>query len=505
MHLSMTVVRRTIARVTALAVFSVLALGAPAPVRADGGDFGLMVERLLRAQSERLFGVKKPLEESALGPFAGSNADVLELAKGLTATVVSNATDPQADMIALWPDDENPTHLFVCVENFFSGNDPNVVSIQRVTLGGDPNANVETIVKGISSCDPIRRTPWGTLVVGEESGTDGGLYEILDPLGISAASPIVVTDRATGANTDPSRLAKRQAVGSLSWEGNVILPDGVMYFGDENRPSSGKAGGGVYKFVPAAPYVPGSGPIGTLAQSPLVGGTIYGLRLGTRNGNTDYGQGSEIGKGVWLSIDPALFADANGNTILRNAQLALGLTGYYRPEDMDRDPLAAAEGFVRVCWANTGRMTNGAGSAVENGANYGEVQCLTDLEAAGGWVPLVERFVNGDPQMNHADNLAFQPHTGTLIVLEDGEVEVLDENGALKELRGNDIWMCLPDGADRDVLTDGCVRVASVKDTDAEPTGFIFDASGETAYVNVQHRSTGQGALLKISGFKVKK
>ena len=32
----------------------------------------------------------------------------------------------------------------------------------------------------------------------------------------------------------------------------------------------------------------------------------------------------------------------------------------------------------------------------------------------------------------------------------------------------------------------------------------IFDASGTTAYVNIQHRSTNQGAVLKITGFKVK-
>jgi hypothetical protein len=470
-------------------------------------DFGLRVERILNLASSELFGIDRPVVASALGPFADpDNRGAVIVAAGLRVGVVSNVTDPQADMIALWPNDEHPSHLFVCVESFFSQNsNPGQASVQRVTLNADPNSNVETIVKGISSCDPIRRTPWGTLVVGEESGANGGLYEILDPMGIDAANPVAILDRAAGTSSDPTRVAKRKAVGSLSWEGNVILEDGTMYMSDELRPSNGKAGGGVYKFVPATPYQ-GAGPITTLDQSPFVSGTLYGLRVGTRNNNTDYGQGSETGKGVWLAIDPAAVMDANGNIILGNAQQALKLTGYYRPEDMDLDPIAAKQGIVRVCGANTGRMTNGVDSAIEDGANYGEVTCLVDAPKVGatsGAVPQVTRFIAGDRDANHFDNLAFQPHSGRLVVQEDGEVEVLNADGSVKELRGNDIWMCLPDGADRDVQSDGCVRILSIKDTDAESTGVIFDASGETAYVNIQHRATGQGALLRISGFDV--
>jgi secreted PhoX family phosphatase len=175
---------------------------------------------------------------------------------------------------------------------------------------------------------------------------------------------------------------------------------------------------------------------------------------------------------------------------------------------MDRDPIAVAQGMKRVCWTNTGNMTNGGGSAVETAANYGELLCLEDEpddSATTEAVPFVTRFFNGHPQLAMPDNIAFQPHTGRLVVLEDGPVEVLYADGSLRELRGNDIWMCLPDGADNDVLSDGCVRIASLRDTDSEPTGFIFDASGERAFVNLQHRATGQGAVLMISGFKVAK
>ena len=462
----------------------------------DEGDFGLKVEHELRAHSEQLFGVNGPLPESALGPFTGPNSSAaVTAAQGLRVSVVSNATHPENDMMVFWPNDVNPTHMIIAVEG--DTTDP---CVQVVDLKGNPNSNAKPILRGLTSADPIRRTPWGTIVVGEEED-DGGLYEIFDPLGIQ--TPVQVTDRATGATTD-SRVVKRKAVGALAFEGNPILQDGTMYYGDENRPFQGTAGGGIFKFVPDQPYL-GGGPITNPSLSPLASGKIYGLRLGTNSNNTDFGQGSETGKGIWVLIDD--LPDANGNIGLRAAQAARKLTGYYRPEDMEQDPIAKAEGLTRVCWTATGRMSNGGNSVVEAAANYGEVLCLVDAASAtavSGATPQVTRFFSGDRDANHFDNLAFQPSTGRLLVCEDGGVQVVKANGQV-ESRGNDVWMLLPDGADRDVQSDGAIRILSVRDTSAEPTGIIFDASGENAYVHIQHRSIGFGALLKISGFKVKK
>jgi secreted PhoX family phosphatase len=208
-----------------------------------------------------------------------------------------------------------------------------------------------------------------------------------------------------------------------------------------------------------------------------------------------------------VPIDEPAFTDVNGNVALRKAQAALKLIGYYRPEDMDIDPIARANDEVRVCWTNTGRMSNGGGSAEETGAIYGEVVCLTDApdaSAPSGGVPTVRRFIAGDPQFNYFDNVAFQPHTGNLAVTEDGEVEVVKEDGTT-ELRGNDILLCLPDEDDNNVQSDGCIRIASLRDTSSEPTGIIFSGSGETLYVSLQHRATGVGALLKITGFHVRR
>ena len=61
---------------------------------------------------------------------------------------------------------------------------------------------------------------------------------------------------------------------------------------------------------------------------------------------------------------------------------------------------------------------------------------------------------------------------------------------------------CLDDGKDDDLLSDGCLRVGTLNDLDAEWTGGFFDASGKNFYVSVQHNSSGFGTILKITGWK---
>ncbi|PYS16190.1 MAG: hypothetical protein DMG15_03030, partial [Acidobacteria bacterium] len=416
-------------------------------------------------------------------PYNGPN-NVLSViaAKGLQVSVVSNATNPLADQIALWPNDEHPTHLFMAIETGRNATGTNA-SLQVIDLNGNPDSNVRTVLTGLTSGDPIRRTPWGTILVGEEAG-DGAMYEIFDPLHVGLGTPAMITNRATGGNTDPTHVFKRKALGALAYEGLGILPDGTTYYGDERRPGPTTAGGAIYKYVPD-PTVAYSGlPVTTgiaavsPAGSPYALGKIYGMRLGTNSGNTDNGQGSEIGKGVWVPITTV----PDGNIDLRLAQDSLHLTGYYRPEDMDVDEAAVAQGIRRVCWTNTGRMSNGGNSVVEEAATYGEVMCMVDELKTGAVTnsrPFVTRFFAGGPDANFFDNLDFQPGTGRMVVLEDGEVEVVTDHGT--ELRGNDVWMLLPDGDDRDVQSDGAIRILSLTDTGAEPTGWIFDASGETA------------------------
>jgi secreted PhoX family phosphatase len=473
-------------------------------------DFGAFVQGQLSDHSEELFGFK-PLKKSALGPYDGpDNLQAIQVAPGLHVSLVSSVVASAADQIALWPDDDHPTHLFVCDEET---SDP---AVQRIDLSRPANSNVTTIVTGLESCDPVRRTPWGTIIVAEEAGATGGLYELLDPVHIT--TPINVLDRAVGTTSDPGHMVKRKAVGSLSFESFAIKDDGTTIFDDELAPSGGTAGGGIYKFVPDFPFA-GGGPIGSLAQSPYVSGTLYGLRVAA-SGSTNWGQGAETGNGAWIAVNlaGANVVDVNGNVILRNAQTLQRFTGYYRPEDMDVDPIAAKKGVFRACWANTGRKSHTDSSLVENSGVESEIMCLVENPPSTavpapvtGTIPTVERFITGSEERAMYDNVAFQPHTGNLVVLEDGSVNAVTSLNPLKsELRGNDLWMCLPDGADDDALSDGCVRFASIRDTSAEPTGFIFLGSGEEAFVSIQHRAFNdnidaghRGALVKISGFRV--
>ena len=51
-------------------------------------------------------------------------------------------------------------------------------------------------------------------------------------------------------------------------------------------------------------------------------------------------------------------------------------------------------------------------------------------------------------------------------------------------------------------MSDGCIRVATLNDLDAESTGGFFDATGSTYYVSIQHNSTGSGTILAITGWR---
>ena len=258
----------------------------------------------------------------------------------------------------------------------------------------------------------------------------------------------------------------------MAWEGIGILKNGVVIAGDELRPGTpdDADGGAIFKFIPATPYEASAGPLTDLAQSPFTAGKLYALQSSCVDDKQQFGQGCEIGNGVWIPVNAATArADADSK----------GATGFYRPEDLEIDPVYADATYphaVRFCWANTGNA---------DARNYGEVLCGVDTEPlvtsfidAGGATQAkrtttINRFLEGDADLNQPDNIAFQPGTGNLFVIED------NANG--------DVWSCLPDGVDRDIKSDGCVKVLSVKDSSAEPTGLIFSASGKTAYLTVQH------------------
>ena len=441
-------------------------------------DYGVFQQRQLQSFSPLLFGVTGPVQASSTESVdaATANADpsaLITVAKSLRVHTVAASADLGAniDMMAFWPNDKAPTHLIVCNEEGVTK-----PGVQRVSLA---NGKVETILTGTVACDPVRRTPWGTIIVGEENGAIGRLIEILDPLTTTG----VTFDDKTGQSSDPSKVVSRDAVGRLSFEGIALYPNGVMYYGDEKRPSNGAPGGAYFKFIPSNLWT-GAGKITNLADSPLVAGTVYGLRLGLRNGGTDFGQGSNTGEGKWIAVPGDSVSD------LSNYAAQQKLTGYYRPEDADIDQDELADGNVRFCANNTGNESQNH--------NWGETICITDgtLDAATSntAVPAVQYFVIGTPDFAMMDNIAFQPGRGNWVINEDGDGPEVGRN--------NDIWDCLGDGEDADGLSDGCIRVATLNDLTAESTGGIFNADGDAYYVSIQHNVTGHGVILKITGWR---
>ena len=444
-------------------------------------DPGQVSEQNLASHSAQYFGVGQPLDSSSAASISAAEASadpthLVTLAQGLTAQVVSaNAAPPNLDQMVLWPR-TNPQWIIACNEQGTA--DPGVVRISLATGAST------TIVTGTTECDPVRATPWGTVLFGEEAGggaNGGAMYELLDPAGTTGVS----LDRSTGAftgGTGATNLVRRDALGRLSFEGLAIYPNGVTYYGDENRPSSGAAGGAYFKFVPTHPLTPGTTSIASLDDSPLAAGSIYGLRLGLRNGGTDYGQGTQTGRGSWVAV---------AGSDLRAAAATLHLTGYYRPEDADIDGAAAQAGRVRFCGNNTGNEADDG--------NWGETLCITDGTladaTAGSSVPTAQYLVLGNPAFAMPDNIAYQASRRNWIIHEDADTTAGYPHN-------DDLWDCLGDGADADLQSDGCIRIGTLNDLTAEWTGGFFDATGQHFYVSVQHNVSGAGTILDITGWK---
>lgn len=472
--------RRLAAAVAALATVAGCAGAA-----ITGTDFGVKQANELAANSQQLFGVKMPISRSSTAqvsaPDATSNPlKLVILAAGLEARVVTagGSAGPSIDMMALWPNDTEPEYLIACNEQR-----TDVPGLQRINI---ETGTVETILTGTRSCDPVHRTPWGTIFFGEEAGggLEGGrVYELINPLNTTG----VTLDRLTGAfsgGTGAANFAVRPALGRLSFEGIAVYPNGMVYYGDENRPDTGTPGGAYYKFLPTTLRDPAAGPIADLDESPLASGRAYGLRLGRRTGGTDHGQGAQTGLGQWVEIPAAPDPD------LRAQAAALKLTGYYRPEDLAIDLAALGDGGVRMCGNNTGNE--------EDDQNWGETFCLTDgtiaAAAANTATPEVQYLVMGSTTLNMPDNIAYQPGTGNWVIHEDAA-------NTFGGPHNNDLWDCLDDGKDANLQGDGCIRIGTLNDMTAEWTGGLFDATGERFFVSVQHNITGAGVVIEITGW----
>ncbi|MDQ1423010.1 MAG: uncharacterized protein QOD72_508, partial [Acidimicrobiaceae bacterium] len=411
---------------------------------------------------------------------------LVTVAKGLKVRSVAQVPGaPNLDQMAFWPNDDKPAYVIGC-------NEQGPAQIGVVAINLENRSSFAIISSGLTSCDPVRRTPWGTILVGEENGTKGRVFEIVDPI---HTTNVTVDPNGGSASSSPNVVDRTPVVGNVSFEGLAVYPSGLTYFADELRPTSGAAGGAYYKFIPTTPWN-GTFQAATAADlpsSPFAAGKVYGLRVGIRGG-TDYGEGTETGLGAWIPLCDGTTTCGN----LRAAAVTNKLTGYYRPEDAEKDLGALAAGQVKWCINNTGNE-----ASLNSGHTWGNTMCVSDGSLSDALAntaqPDAQLLLVGSVDLAMPDNIAQQPRTGNWVIHEDSDIADTHKN--------NDLWICLPDGADADSLTDGCVRMAVINDLiansgeGAEWTGGFWDANGTTFYVSVQHNMTGQGTLLAISGF----
>src|SRR4051794_32264429 len=160
-------------------------------------DVGAQNQQQLAAHAEQYFGVNNPLEASSTADLnqaqaVANPAGLVTLANGLKAKVVTSGNAaPYLDQMVLWPQ-SSPTYLISVNEE-----GPAQPGLQKINLA---TGLVTTIVSGINSGDPVRVTPWGTILFGEEGGDTGAMYEIIDPLSVVGAT----INRTTGVTSSPN-------------------------------------------------------------------------------------------------------------------------------------------------------------------------------------------------------------------------------------------------------------------------------------------------------------
>jgi hypothetical protein len=135
---------------------------------AGGSDFGEFVQRQLADQSTKLYGFNGPLQASSTRSITKQQAqadprELVTVARSQRVRVVSaGVAPPNLDQSAFWPSASGPKWLITCNEQDVT--DPGLV---RINLASGAST---TIVTGTTDCDPVRATPWGTILFGEEAG-----------------------------------------------------------------------------------------------------------------------------------------------------------------------------------------------------------------------------------------------------------------------------------------------------------------------------------------------
>lgn len=328
-----------------------------------------------------------------------------------------------------------------------------------------------------SSFDPMYWTPWGTLIVGEESWETaptgsrspyGRLFELRNPL--YATSILNPVNAASNVNAD---FVHRNVIPRTSHEGIQFDSDGHLYFIDELN------GGNIYRYTPKAGYRGRKS-----GERYFDAGQTAVLRVG--DGNTPNATGAYR----WVP-----FTDADGNglpgalTIVdsngvksvdaRNTTnlAAFKGTDYQRPEDAQIQRVRGREYlYIAMTTTNDVYRLDLRNQTISVFANRNTIDLATGLPVGTA--------------LASPDNLAVD-HEGNIYIVE-------DRGGAVDD----DIWFAKDVNKDGDLNDpgEGLARWASNGTPGSEFTGLYFDPFNKRrAWVNIQHPTSGNDRTIEIT------
>ena len=340
--------------------------------------------------------------------------------------------------------------------------------VMRVDLwDNNNNTRAVTIVapgtQGFVAGDASRWTPWGTYLTAEESWSDpnqvasskGRLFEVTNP----------TTAGANGANFVHRKIGPADI--RVSHEGLAFDKNNNFYFIDERDNSH------IFKFTSVNPNATNGADFFGAGQTSV-------LRVG--NGMTEEATGAYS----WIALTSATGAalpntivktDGNGMPILDgratpNVVDFVG-TNFDRPEDLEIQTLANGEQRLYVATTTNDKVfsLDLANNEIKLFASQDSINAATGMAVGSAF--------------NSPDNLAIDA---------DGNIYVIEDQGG-----GNaNIWFAKD--TDRDGVAETVGVWATLATAGAEPTGLYFDINNpNVAFVNVQHPSSGNDALVRIS------
>ena len=417
------------------------------------------------------------------------------------------------DMLAY---DPSGNYIFIPHETLFgAGVSRYDVANDRVDIlfAGDSSGR-QGFIDGtdFGAFDPVRYTPNGTIIAGEEWSGAGRLVEYCDPLGAAPTDPIVGpagTELVAGnCETDPNADYRILDGLPLSAQEGISFsldtPDDVMYFIDEDNTGS------VYKseFVVSGEY--------NVAQTFCLSVDSFAASSDDPASSWSAATSSRVGQATWVAITQADgspipgFQDPTENILttgtfgdeVDDAGLAgrlaaddAGCTPFGRPEDTAITH--AGNGNELVYFTATSEDAvysieeTDSGPFVRLAAQQADFGTSAPEEGNGNLVSGTAQNVGFEPTdalFNNPDNLAIDA-LGNIYVIEDAP------NTSSIGADGGAVWFL------RDMNNDGVAEsldhFLALSANQSEHTGMIFNPVDPTKFViAVQHpQSTGLGDI----------